>query len=792
MLLGLDLGGPTRDGTTTPAVDAEIIPVQLATQDLHVTPATSGIVQQDSTAEGTVTPPAPIPAQPAMLDPPLATHPVDTPIKQNIDTLNSMGKEMQDYIVGPMPVKNFLDKFLPNPKDYDISDFTSRFASASDAAAFNVQSIKKEEDSYEPFINAMRPFAPQLTFVNTSKHADTKNCSSFTFNVKPDVCVYADGTSHGCDIFKTEIHIEFKWNDAHDAFSKHPEVDDPIVSQTDKGFDTLGQITSYAAAQLGAQYRTHIFSVLIIRNHARIIRWDREGAIVMATFDYNSEPHLADFFHRFGRASPALRGVDTSVTPASDEEAALARTALKLDATVRMFKVAIPQDPTVEDSDWLTLIISHPVAKGFPVVGRWTCTCPAFDILNNRVVMFKDSWRMSIKDVLPEGETYKLLKSHNVCNVATCIAFHDVIHPIPQQNTQTVKFRSAKWACPNKAVTPHTLHHLVLDLVGEKLTDFESSHQLVQSVRDALLAHQDAYSNAKILHRDLSVGNIVIYRGKGFLIDWDLAKLLTIQGPRQTTRTGTWQFMSAHLIKNIHAIHNVEDDLKSSLYVVLWTALMFKESCISAIDWTQFMTQVFDADPVLGSGGSAKSNWLVARTNFPRYIFVDCRPLDNIVFELAEFFSHRYSMIPPGVQERLVQLRLSLKEVMDEVGSVRMAAQQKMIDVTKSCLLESPAFQKEIGMQVLQLHEAVINIYDRHLESSDWPDKDAAILQKLHPIDKPNGRRLYMKSLCASQDTTPVRTQVTPSGKKRRLDPEDNVEILSLVAGLDDLVSFHQ
>lgn len=167
MLLGLDLGGPTRDGSTTPAVDVEIIPVQLATQYLHVTPATSGIVQRDSTADGTVTPPAPIPAQPAMLDPPLATRPVDTPIKRNsstllpfttlsrcrVDTLNSMGKEMQDYIVGPMPVKNFLDKFLPNPKDHDISDFTSRFASASDAVAFNMQSIKKEEDSYEPFVS---------------------------------------------------------------------------------------------------------------------------------------------------------------------------------------------------------------------------------------------------------------------------------------------------------------------------------------------------------------------------------------------------------------------------------------------------------------------------------------------------------------------------------------------------------------------------------------------------------------------------------------------------------------
>ncbi|KAG1774991.1 hypothetical protein EV702DRAFT_1199840 [Suillus placidus] len=454
-----------------------------------------------------------------------------------------MGKEIQDYIIGSMLVKNFIDKFLPNPGDNDILDFTSRFASASGSDVFNLRSIQKEQDAYQPFINSMQEFTPQLLFVNTSKNADTKNCTSFTFNVMPDVCIYADGTSDGCDISKVEVHIKFKWNDASDTFTRHPGVDKPIVSQTDKGFDTLGQITTYAAAQLSVQYCTHIFSVLIIHNRACLIRWDREGAIITNAFDYQHKPHLADFFYHFARASPALRGVDTSVTPASDEEATLTRTALKLDPTTHMFKVAVPRDPAVEDSGWLTLIIPQPVAKGYPLVGRWTCTCPLLDILNKKVVMFKDSWRVSIKDVLPEGKTYRLLKSHKVCNVTTCIAFHDVIHAVPQQNTQTIKFRNTEWACPNQAVTPHTLHRLVLDIVGEKLTDFESSRQLVQSVRGALVAHHDAFANAKILHRDLSVGNIVIYRGKEFLIDWDLAKLLIIQGPRQTTHTGTWQFI---------------------------------------------------------------------------------------------------------------------------------------------------------------------------------------------------------------------------------------------------------
>jgi RIO-like serine/threonine protein kinase len=52
-------------------------------------------------------------------------------------------------------------------------------------------------------------------------------------------------------------------------------------------------------------------------------------------------------------------------------------------------------------------------------------------------------------------------------------------------------------------------------------------------------AHMDAY-NAGILHRDFSVGNIVIDpNGEGWLIDWDLSKPVSLQSeaPRRATRT---------------------------------------------------------------------------------------------------------------------------------------------------------------------------------------------------------------------------------------------------------------
>ncbi|KIM57466.1 hypothetical protein SCLCIDRAFT_81206, partial [Scleroderma citrinum Foug A] len=88
-------------------------------------------------------------------------------------------------------------------------------------------------------------------------------------------------------------------------------------------------------------------------------------------------------------------------------------------------------------------------------------------------------------------------------------------------------------------------------------------------------AHHDAFEKAGVLHGDISVGKIMIYEGMGILIDWDLVKLINQSGPRQTTRTGTWQFMSVALMCNHEAMHGYMDNLKSLLYVLLWSTLMY-------------------------------------------------------------------------------------------------------------------------------------------------------------------------------------------------------------------------
>ncbi|KAJ7577490.1 hypothetical protein C8J56DRAFT_1061149 [Mycena floridula] len=60
--------------------------------------------------------------------------------------------------------------------------------------------------------------------------------------------------------------------------------------------------------------------------------------------------------------------------------------------------------------------------------------------------------------------------------------------------------------------------------VGRPLWSFSSVEELLQVTWDTFVAHRDAYVKGNILHGDISEGNILIYRGRGLLIDWEMAK----------------------------------------------------------------------------------------------------------------------------------------------------------------------------------------------------------------------------------------------------------------------------
>jgi hypothetical protein len=151
--------------------------------------------------------------------------------------------------------------------------------------------------------------------------------SEFTFSCPPDCSVYSsDVHKHELNSSSLEFPIVFKSSLDQDPFAINPipseyEQVNSFMSTTGAGCLVAGQITAYATLTLSAQYRTHVFLVLIIKNIARLIRWDRGGAIVTAPIHYDNEPFLLDFLIRYGNANREARGHDVTVdTPTDDEE----------------------------------------------------------------------------------------------------------------------------------------------------------------------------------------------------------------------------------------------------------------------------------------------------------------------------------------------------------------------------------------------------------------------------------------------------------------------------------------
>ncbi|KIM52043.1 hypothetical protein SCLCIDRAFT_81805, partial [Scleroderma citrinum Foug A] len=110
-----------------------------------------------------------------------------------------------------------------------------------------------------------------------------------------------------------------------------------------------------------------------------------------------------------------------------------------------------------------------------------------YDPKGKRLVFLKDSWRLDGDDINPEGHFYTELAANHVPHIPQCLANGDM-KCSPQQKTQTQKYSQCHWACQKGlAITPHIHYRLILDLVGEALTTFASSKELVQVIHDALL-----------------------------------------------------------------------------------------------------------------------------------------------------------------------------------------------------------------------------------------------------------------------------------------------------------------
>ncbi|KAH9992533.1 hypothetical protein BJV74DRAFT_771667, partial [Russula compacta] len=326
----------------------------------------------------------------------------------------------------------------------------------------------------------------------------------------------------------------------------------------------------------------------------RLLRWDRSGVIYSESFDWAKEPDtLFEFLWRLNFLSDVDRGYDTTVTSVGDDEAEAALSKLRtykgLENVQRfdLHKILVHDDHAT-DGELKCYITPSAIWHTDSLFGRSTFGYIAYDVASSNLVYLKDFWRTDLPGIPKEGDVYRELHEAEVPNIPVLgragdvplsLVYADTI-PVVSQRTKTQDYvkgsrHGHEW-CPGRPrVNPYVHYRLVLETLGQPLSTFNSTRQLCEVIRDAIVAHTAAYERAHILHRDVSAANILITEsGSGILIDWDLSKKVTKdedEKPRVHSRTGTWQFISITRLRDpLTGPHEVSDDLESFFWVLLY------------------------------------------------------------------------------------------------------------------------------------------------------------------------------------------------------------------------------
>lgn len=342
---------------------------------------------------------------------------------------------------------------------------------------------------------------------------------------------------------------------------------------------TRGQITEYATEISRTQHRLFTFGIYVYRDTVRFIRYDRAGATVSEVINYRENPEdFMQFLYRLGHLTPIQLGYDPSAVLATDDEVAKMKAFID-SPSIRTFERQYLQNATADPnfSPIYKLEVAAPTEsdparkRHFLVgkaetfsrspVGRGTRGYIAFDLEEGRLHWLKDVWRADSAQIHKEIDVYKRLHNAGVPNIASIECGGDVETGGEVQTTRSQDH------FPEHALVLLRIHYrLVFKNVYRPLNTYGSARSMIIYVGDALegdvaiydlfilatharciyTAHYAAWTKAKILHRDISEGNIMIDgdiddpHAKGVLNDWDLCKYeedLVTNGATQKSRS---------------------------------------------------------------------------------------------------------------------------------------------------------------------------------------------------------------------------------------------------------------
>jgi len=175
--------------------------------------------------------------------------------------------------------------------------------------------------------------------------------------------------------------------------------------------------------------------------------------------------------------------------------------------------------------------------------------------------------------------------------------------------------------------------------------------------------------------------------------------------------------MSAGLVSHKKDQHDFQDDLESTLWVLLWMTLMFSQVSNPDVMPT-FLLNVLNPWPYLNNSSTGKMEFLIGHRFLSMVQFLEQNELHKLISNLTFLFAVLYEDEPSEAGKEISSLLngLDQRDPNDEHGDM---------------LRCRHVFEYNTWINALQDYLATIKLFQDALKDhTKWPSNDVAVLQK--------------------------------------------------------------
>ena len=426
-------------------------------------------------------------------------------------------REMKCSLIGPQPVQQFLDMFLPL-SDIAELDLNPTFYSPG-VTSSGTEKVPKTALVCVVFVTRCSNRPTEWSILQSdnvdatqSLHGvEMKHKTVVTENpklAKPHLCKYLElDLEYGkCQILVPHPLWDTK-NKPEDILGPDGEVE--ILGGATES--DCGHMSEYASQMMSAYPHDFFFAVFVFADRARLLRLDNSGGVVTTSFSYKEKDYLSQFLLRYSKLGDHYRGVDPTAVIATPTEAQLLSKSLAeykerlaprntdyLDATLNKnfpaYRINVKSKTLADKDIQFDLIVQSPFSDSQSLVGRCTRGYAAYHVQEERLVSLKDYWRVDDGVTQSEVDMYKHLfaEGSDVVGLPDIIALGDVFYDGWLKTTFTQELtnpdpdqpESRLLGCPT---LDRLVHVRIVQELAIPLDSAENSREAVTAIRDAVV-----------------------------------------------------------------------------------------------------------------------------------------------------------------------------------------------------------------------------------------------------------------------------------------------------------------